>query len=298
MIRKSKLGGIESGAVSEEELEKINGFTLEKLGADDVFCFTALLCDNEVDRDFERFDAEALKGLAELFIGKPGTVDHSRESDAVAARIFDTFIVTDGERLTAAGEPYTALKARAYIPAGAGAEELISKIRSGIKKEVSVSCAVGSKVCSVCGKTGACGHVPGKKYGGKLCHRVLRDAVDAYEFSFVTVPAQPGAGVTKAFESEMEELRAENERLRALTGEEGQRLRAAGKAFAAAKRAVPALDRKAFSQLLRDCDEETLSRIEREFTRLTAAPAPAAPRLRPDRDAEKDIGEYKFGKGR
>lgn len=296
MIRKSKLGGIESRGVSGEELEKINSFTLEKLGADDVFCFTALLCDNEVDRDFERFDTETLGKLAEMFIGRPGTADHSRQSDAVASRIFDTFIVTDETRLTAAGEPYTALKARAYIPVGAGAEELINKIRSGIKKEVSVSCAVASKVCSVCGKTGACGHVPGRTYEGSLCHRVLKDAVDAYEFSFVTVPAQPGAGVTKAFEDEMDELRAENERLRALTGEEGLRLRAAGKAFAAAKRAVPALDCKAFSRFLRDCDEETLTRIERGFSRLRAAPA--APSLMPDRDGENDMNDYKFGKGR
>ena len=43
-----------------------------------------------------------------------------------------------------------------------------------------------------------CGHQPGKKYGGRLCYTLLEDPTDAYEWSFVAVPAQPAAGVTKA----------------------------------------------------------------------------------------------------
>ena len=40
----------------------------------------------------------------------------------------------------------------------------------------------------------------GETYDGKLCCGVLSNPVDAYEFSFVAVPAQPGAGVTKGAE--------------------------------------------------------------------------------------------------
>ena len=34
------------------------------------------LCDNEIDRDWERFSPETLKGLAPLFVGKSGIFDH------------------------------------------------------------------------------------------------------------------------------------------------------------------------------------------------------------------------------
>lgn len=39
----------------------------------------------------------------------------------------------------------------------------------------------------------------GKSYKGAVCHAVLCEPTDAYEWSFVAVPAQRGAGVTKAF---------------------------------------------------------------------------------------------------
>ena len=52
------------------DLALINRFTRKALKADEVYTFGLLLCDNEVDRDFERFDTAALKTLAELFVGK------------------------------------------------------------------------------------------------------------------------------------------------------------------------------------------------------------------------------------
>lgn len=47
-------------------------------------------------------------------------------------------------------------------------------------------------------------------YGDRLCFNILTDATDAYEFSFVAVPAQREAGVTKSFslkeEAEMQDI--------------------------------------------------------------------------------------------
>jgi hypothetical protein len=80
---------------------------------------------------------------------------------------------------------------------------LINEINAGIKKEVSVSCSMGKSVCSICGKDKrqcGCEHFNGKEYNGKLAYSVLDNAMDAYEFSFVAVPAQRGAGVTKSFD--------------------------------------------------------------------------------------------------
>jgi hypothetical protein len=39
----------------------------------------------------------------------------------------------------------------------------------------------------------------GKEYNGKIAHAVLDDITDAYGWSFVAVPAQVNAGVTKKF---------------------------------------------------------------------------------------------------
>ena len=79
--------------------------------------------------------------------------------------------------------------------------DLIEEIEAGIKKEVSIGCSVGRSVCSICGQSN-CGHQGGRRYDGKLCYFTLEDPVDAYEWSFVAVPAQRKAGVIKAFAAE------------------------------------------------------------------------------------------------
>lgn len=119
-----------------------------------------------------------------------------------AARIFHTFIDEDASKLTSCGEKYTALKAKAYMVKTDSNADLIAEIDGGIKKEVSIGCAAGTMLCSICGKNmkeHACTHIKGKKYKGKLCYGILSDISDAYEWSFVAVPAQRNAGVTKSF---------------------------------------------------------------------------------------------------
>lgn len=74
------------------------------------------------------------------------------------------------------------------------------EIDAGIKKEVSVGCSVEKALCSVCGtdqRKESCKHRAGQRYGETLCHTVLEAPTDAYEWSFVAVPAQVGAGVVK-----------------------------------------------------------------------------------------------------
>ena len=61
-----------------------------------------------------------------------------------------------------------------------------------------MGCAMGRSVCSVCGSEyGSCGHRKGEYYDGQLCCAILKEPMDAYEFSFVAVPAQMSAGVLK-----------------------------------------------------------------------------------------------------
>lgn len=185
-----------------EDLELINTYTRNPISADEVYCFNLTLCDNEVDRDFERFSLEALWELCELFPGRTGICDHNMSSKNQMARIFKTWLEENKSKKTSVGENYTALRAKAYMLRTKENEELISQIEGGIKKEVSIGCSMKSLTCSICGKdmkSHECKHTKGKRYGKKLCHGILSNANDAYEWSFVAVPAQKNAGVTKAF---------------------------------------------------------------------------------------------------
>lgn len=189
------------------DIEKINAFSRKELSEDEVYTFNLTLCDNDVDRDYECFSKEALYGLKDMFKGKTGIFDHSMKSADQKARIFETYVEkAEGEKTKYGGQLYR-LKARAYMLNSDENRLLIDEIEGGIKKEVSVSCSMGSAVCSICGKnrkSEPCNHVSGRYYAGKLCYTVLSDAKDAYEFSFVAVPAQRGAGVTKAFDTKEE----------------------------------------------------------------------------------------------
>ena len=187
--KETKVSG--SGMATAGQMEAINAQAKAELTAEQVYVFSLRLCDDQIDRDFERFDTAALPGLAKLFIGKTGVVDHKWSSDAQVARIFETQVVRED------GVSY--IKAWAYIRRGGHADEVIADIEAGIKKEVSVGCAMGRSVCSVCGSEyGSCGHHKGEYYDGALCCAILREPMDAYEFSFVAVPAQREAGVLKA----------------------------------------------------------------------------------------------------
>ena len=201
-------GVLASGTPDAAQLEKINGQAKSRLSAEDVYMFSVRLCDDQVDRDWERFSQEALKALAPMFIGKTGICDHAWSSEKQVARIFDC--ETEYEN----GVMF--LKAWAYILRTAGTEELIRQIEGGIKKEVSVGCAMGRAICSVCGaEYGSCSHHKGETYGSEVCTAVLCDPMDAYEFSFVAVPAQRDSGVLKKLSGEGFADTAELERLKA-----------------------------------------------------------------------------------
>lgn len=188
-IRKEAAVGM-AGAPTPEQLERINRLARSPMGAEQVYVFSLRLCDDQPDRDLECFDTEALPRLAELFVGKTGVLDHNWSARAQVARIFDAQVQREGEA--------SFIKAWAYLRRDKENEGLIGDIEAGIKKEVSVGCAMAGAKCSICGQdAGTCGHEKGQLYDGKLCLTVLTDPTDAYEFSFVAVPAQREAGVLK-----------------------------------------------------------------------------------------------------
>ena len=181
------------GLPDEQALAKINQYTKSPLAAEQVYCFSVRLCDDLPDRDYERFDTAALPILAKLFCGKTGIADHDWSAERQIARIYDTQVLQDGEA--------SFIRAHCYLLRTEKNAELIAEIEGGIKKEVSVGCAVAETRCSICGSSyGACEHQKGCSYGGEICLAILCEPTDAYEFSFVAVPAQRKAGVMKAME--------------------------------------------------------------------------------------------------
>lgn len=195
---------VSSGAPTAAQLEAINALAKTRLNGEQVYVFSLRLCDDRIDRDGERFDTGALPGLAKLFLGKTGILDHRWSTENQVARIFETQVVKEKDA--------SYIRAWAYIRRGGKNDELIADIEAGIKKEVSVGCAMAQAVCSICGSEyGTCGHVKGEHYDGQVCAVILKEPVDAYEFSFVAVPAQREAGVMKGMAAvSLKELAAEH----------------------------------------------------------------------------------------
>ena len=202
-----KSAGVEAQDVTDEDLKKINKFTLSPLGADDVFTFKTILGDNETDdRNFEPFNRAALNDMKKLYIGKTVIKDHSRRADNQVARVYDTEIVEYPNKTTGAGETLAQLVAKCYMVKTARNADLITEIKAGIKKEVSTSVRPKKMICNICGTDNAktyCSHYPGVEYdkdvGRVTCLMTIDGAKEAYELSFVAVPAQPRAGTTKHY---------------------------------------------------------------------------------------------------
>ena len=209
------------GTPDGEELALINALARRELGADEVYAFALRLCDNDVDRDFERFDDTALDQLAPMFVGASGVFDHQWSARGQTARIYRAQVVGGDGTLTSDGRPCRYVKGWAYMMRTAENAALIAEIDGGIKREVSVGCAVDKVVCSICGQElDACPHEKGEEYEGQVCHGVLTGALDVYEWSFVAVPAQRRAGVIKSAGRGLEdEARLGRKYLKSLRGE-------------------------------------------------------------------------------
>lgn len=197
--------------ITEADLRKINKYTLSPVKEEDVFVFKATIADNEQDdRNYMPFNLKALQDMKRLYVGKTMLKDHERAADNQVGRIYDTELIQDANKQTELGELHTELIAKVYMIRTDSNKDLISEILGGIKKEVSTSTAPEKMVCSICGTDNMktyCRHWPGRSYDvtdeagkttKKTCKMLLQGAKDAFELSFVAVPAQPRAGTHKS----------------------------------------------------------------------------------------------------
>lgn len=215
----SKVAKVSSLEATDEDLKKINKYTLSPVTAEEVFIFKATMADNEQDdRNFMPFNLKALQDLKKLYVGKTVLKDHFRRADNQIARVYDTDLVQNANKKTELGELHTELIAKIYMIKTDSNKDLISEIMGGIKKEVSTSTVPKNMVCNICNSDGRkCRHWPGVEYtvedgtptgAKKRCKMLLDGAKEAYELSFVAVPAQPRAGTHKCigFTKSIEEI--------------------------------------------------------------------------------------------
>lgn len=213
MARVEKANSLKVKAINPaDDIGLINQHSIRELTPDDVYCFSVVMCDNDIDRDLERFTDKTLEDLAPMFVGKTVISDHYWSAGGQIARIYATDVKTSTEK-NAAGVPLKQLVCRAYMLNTETTKATIEAIEGGILKEVSVGCAVGQHNCSLCGTPMSfdwstwqyeCAnhHKKGETYPGEgQCIVLLEEAKDAFELSFVAVPAQRNAGVTKSSEN-------------------------------------------------------------------------------------------------
>jgi hypothetical protein len=314
---KSYVANHKSGNPTDEDMTLINKYSLRELSKDEVFCFSVILCDNDIDRDFECFDEDALKTLEKLFVGKTGILNHSMKSEDQSCRTYKTQLIRDNTRKTLIGEPYMYLKAWCYTVKSEKNESLIKDIESGIKKEVSISCASSRKVCSICGSE-KCNHISGRLYGGEYCHKTIKDITDAYEWSFVAVPAQRNAGVTKSFkkektmenilksikeekalslnENELKKLSDYMDNLKSLSAD-GEKYRTSLIANARKSLALtlPALEGKAVDEILKSISTDTLENLCNSLEKQVKEKLPPVSQLyAEDKKNNNTNNEFKF----
>lgn len=194
-MEETKLYGIPDDAA----MEKISAYTKKKLSPEELFVFTVTLCDNDIDRDGERFTDECLASLVPLMKGRTGICDHEPKAENQRARLYDCYVLKSDNEKNALNQPLTRLIGHAYMLRTEKNRDVIAEIEGGIKKEVSISCSVKKQTCSVCHKDiRICGHIRNRQYGEGFCYAELSEPTDGYEWSFVAIPAQKNAGVTKS----------------------------------------------------------------------------------------------------
>ena len=174
----TKAARLMKAAPDEGEMALVNAQALRELGAEEVFTFRLAACNNQVDRDLEKFSDGALEGLAEKFVGRPVLMDHCWSAGSQTARVYAAGVEPMPE--TEGGKQ---LVLRCYMPRLRGNEDTIAAIEGGLLRECSVGVSVRRAVCSICGTDWTqhwCEHNKGQIYDEGMCITILDEAVDVF----------------------------------------------------------------------------------------------------------------------
>lgn len=194
--------------VSDDDLAKINKFTVKPVESKDVVVYTALLIDDKITRNHTQYNKDFQSMLLSLpagegnFIGSPilfgENKDHQHTASSQVGRIFDAWQVVSKEK-------NYGVMAKIYLLKETN-EDLINKINSGVLKEMSISTKVEMPLCSICRQNvSVCDHTPGQNG----CHIIMSGKGFVAEASFVAVPGSNSAKILSEDETK-NFLRLEN----------------------------------------------------------------------------------------
>lgn len=166
-----------------DRMESVNRYALRPLQPEDIAVFTLDLCNNQVDRHFSRFPEEELERVNALTPGRPLMERHDMTGSLPRGTFFRSRLHREGEHVS--------VRPEVYVLRSAGNRDFILNIEGGVYRETSIGFSFRRPECSVCGKDlRTCAHVPGRSYGGKPCHFVMRGVVEVLEGSVVPAGSQ------------------------------------------------------------------------------------------------------------
>lgn len=150
---------------------------------ENLFVYPIRLCDNQIDRDNERFSERALESICSLAVGVVGIKNHDWDSNNAHSRIYKAEIEEVNGVRSVIGYAYTLVTD--------STQELINNIKSGLLQEVSIGFSASDFK-----------EAPDGSW-------IIVDVVEVFEWSFVAVPAQPMAGVVKNMKKEETDMELE-----------------------------------------------------------------------------------------
>jgi hypothetical protein len=161
----------------------VNRFALRPLSEEEVAVFTLDLCNNQVDRHYSRFPEEELERVNALTPGRPLMERHDLAGTLPRGTFFRSRLHRENDRVSVRPDVYV-------LRSGAN-RDFILNIEGGVYRETSIGFSFRRPECSICGRDlRACTHVPGRSYGGKVCHFIMRGVIDVIEGSVVPAGSQ------------------------------------------------------------------------------------------------------------
>lgn len=197
-------GTATGGTPTPAQLAVINTYALEPLTTESAYVRTALIAHTGIDRDGELFSDELLAELAQTLPGKGLFVKHPSGYDGSSApgagRWFEARVLTmshdearsalrsPGLRFAPDSTQAKVIEASFFLPRMTANDALLTNINAGVAGDVSVGFRASARV-------------PLKDAAGNTLAQRLMGPGEALEASLVWLGAQPGARVTKDFDT-------------------------------------------------------------------------------------------------
>ena len=193
--RKAFPATIKKIAPQESDLEAMRQYAPGDVTAEDYFCGTMEVCNDQYDRAHERFTPEYLQRFAETLPGKSLLPGHNYE-ELPLGRFYDAKVVRTERGHSLIGKFFV----------DAQDSKTVRGISLGVYRDSSIGYTAGGRACDLCGEeyhpmgkaAGAnCEHWPGMEFDGKLCTLtyIHPEKAEARETSLVWLGCQPGAQI-------------------------------------------------------------------------------------------------------